>query len=105
MAMPLVHERALTFPGSDEARRVESLLQISPTQKARIRILVVDDEHTLRESCAAVLRQEGYDVSVCGRGGDALELLNRRAFDIVLVDLFMQPVDGLALLRAALATN
>jgi len=91
--------------GSDEASRVESLLQISAAQKGRIRILVVDDEHALRESCAAVLRQEGYDVSVCGRGGDALELLNRRAFDIVMVDLFMQQVDGLSLLRAALATN
>src|SRR6266404_300793 len=82
-----------------------ALLAIGPEAKARVRILVVDDEHTLRESCAAVLRHEGYDVTVCSRGQEALELLKRRAFDVLLVDLYMSQVDGLALLRAALGTN
>src|SRR5881398_562532 len=90
---------------SAEAREPSAMLAIGPEAKARVRILVVDDEHTLRESCAAVLRHEGYDVTVCSRGQDALELLKRRAFDVVLVDLYMSQVDGLALLRAALGTN
>src|SRR6266540_3066886 len=84
---------------------VSALLQIGPEAKSRIRILVVDDERTLRESCASVLGGEGYDVSVSGRGQEALELLKRRPFDIVLADLYMSQVDGLALLRAALAAN
>src|SRR5713226_5379169 len=88
-----------------DASSVTTLLPIGPEDKARIRILVVDDEHTLRESCASVLGVEGYDVTVCGRGEEALGLLKRRPFDIVLVDLFMSQVDGLALLRAALGTN
>jgi DNA-binding NtrC family response regulator len=88
--------------GSDN---VNALLAIGPEAKARVRTLVVDDEHTLRESCASVLRVEGYDVTVSGRGQEALDLLKRRPFDIVLVDLYMSQVDGLALLRAALATN
>jgi DNA-binding NtrC family response regulator len=88
--------------GSDN---VNALLAIGPEAKARVRTLVVDDEHTLRESCASVLRVEGYDVTVCGRGQEALDLLKRRPFDIALVDLYMSQVDGLALLRAALATN
>src|SRR5260370_21849466 len=84
---------------------VNALLPIGPEDKARIRILVVDDEHTLRESCASVLGVEGYDVTVCGRGSEALALLKRRPFDIVLADLYMAPLYGLPLLRAALAAN
>ena len=105
MSTPAVHN-GVTRPGEpDEAQSLAALLAIGPEQKARIRILIVDDEHTLRESCATVLRQEGYDVAVSGRGHEALELVKRRAFDIVLVDLYLTQVDGLALLRAALATN
>src|SRR5213593_2153596 len=105
MSMPLA-QNGVSRPGArDEAKDVTSLLAIGADAKARIRILVVDDEHTLRESCATVLRQEGYDVTVCARGQEAMDLLKRRAFDIVLVDLYMPQVGGLALLRAALATH
>lgn len=54
--------------------------------KATIRILVVDDEHTLRESCASVLRLEGYSVTVCSRADEATNAFQKRAFDIVLLD-------------------
>src|SRR3989442_651309 len=101
MSMPMSQDGVQ--PG--DVREPAALLAIGPEAKARVRILVVDDEHTLRESCAAVLRHEGYDVTVCSRGQDALELLKRRAFDVLLVDLYMSQVDGLALLRAALGTN
>src|SRR5258707_857995 len=84
---------------------VNALLSIDAEAKAKIRTLVVDDEHTLRETCAVLLRNEGYDVTVCARGNDALDLLKRRPFDIALVDLYMSQVDGLKLLQAALATN
>ena len=90
--------------GSD-ARSVSALLSLSSEAKARIRALVVDDEHTLCETCAVVLRAEGFDVTACSRGQEALDLLKHRPFDIVLVDLYMSQVEGLALLRAALATN
>src|SRR5438128_6854913 len=102
MATPLAtnHSGSVADPNS-----VNALLRIGPEEKARIRILVVDDEHTLRESCASVLGVEGYDVTVCGRGPEALGLLKRRPFDIVLVDLYMAQVEGLTLLRAALGTN
>src|SRR5882762_5897715 len=108
---PLSRTSAMSMPMTqdgvqpNEGREPAALLAIGPEAKARVRILVVDDEHTLRESCAAVLRHEGYDVTVCSRGQDALDLLKRRAFDVVLVDLYMSQIDGLALLRAALGTN
>src|SRR6266480_364601 len=101
MSIPMTQDGVQPGDGREPA----ALLAIGPEAKARVRILVVDDEHTLRESCAAVLRHEGYDVTVCSRGQDALDLLKRRAFDVVLVDLYMSQVDGLALLRAALGTN
>src|SRR2546429_1008952 len=105
MSMPLA-QNGVSRPGArDEAKDVTSLLAIGADAKARIRILVVDDEHTLRESCATVLRHEGYDVTVCSRGQEALDLLKRRGFDIVLADLYMSQVDGLTLLRTALTTN
>jgi len=80
-------------------------LPIGPEAKSRIRVLVVDDEHTLRETCASVLQLEGYDVTAVGRGQEALELIKRRPFDVVLLDRYMSQVDGLELLRAALAAN
>src|SRR6059036_2767848 len=105
MSMPLA-QNGVSRPGArDDTKDVTSLLSIGADAKARIRILVVDDEHTLRESCATVLRQDGYDVTVSSRGQEALDLLKRRAFDIVLADLYMSQADGLVLLRAALATN
>jgi DNA-binding NtrC family response regulator len=87
---------------ADELRGLSNLLPIGPETRAKVRILVVDDEDTLRETCASVLRLEGYDVTVCGRGQEALDLLKRSAFDVILVDLCMPQVDGLTLLRATL---
>src|SRR5437667_459460 len=79
MAIPVRQDRS---GEPDEAQSLAALLPIGAELKARVRILIVDDEHTLRESCASVLRQEGYDVTVSGRGQEALDLLKRRAFDI-----------------------
>jgi DNA-binding NtrC family response regulator len=71
--------------------------------KASIRILVVDDERTLRESCASVLQMDGYNVTLIGRGEEAIDAVKRRKFDIILVDLYMSPTSGIEILRTALA--
>ena len=83
---------------------VSSLL-VDASVKATMSVLVVDDEHTLRESCGSLLRSEGYQVESCGRGDEALELLKRKPFDLVLLDLYMSQVPGMQLLKAALASN
>ncbi|HEX9893802.1 MAG TPA: sigma-54 dependent transcriptional regulator [Gemmatimonadales bacterium] len=80
-------------------------LAIPADVKASIKILLVDDDRSLRESCASVLQMDGYSVTLAGRGEEALELVRRRKFDIILVDLYMSQVSGLELLRAALDTN
>ncbi|HEV2750096.1 MAG TPA: sigma-54 dependent transcriptional regulator [Gemmatimonadales bacterium] len=86
-------------------RSVSQLLPVEPATKPSIHILVADDERTLRESCASVLGVEGYNVTVTGKGDEALDLLQRRLFDIVLLDLYMTPVPGVELLAAALNAN
>lgn len=80
-------------------------LSIPAEVKASIRILLVDDERTLRESCASVLQMDGFSVTLAGRGEEALEFVKNRRFDIILVDLYMSQVSGLELLRAALEAN
>ena len=82
-----------------------SVLPVEPAARASIKILVIDDERTLRESCVSVLRADGYNVTACGRSEEALEVLKRRAFDVVLIDLYMTQISGMELLRCALVTN
>jgi DNA-binding NtrC family response regulator len=77
---------------------------VPPEFRSTVCILVIDDERTLRESCRTVLETEGYQLETCGRGDEALALVARRRFDIVLVDLYMSDVTGMELLQATLAT-
>jgi len=59
MSIPVAQDRIGRSGEPDEASNLAALLPIGSDLKARVRILIVDDEHTLRESCASVLRQEG----------------------------------------------
>ena len=79
-----------------------SLISLDAEAKRSIRLLVIDDERTLRESCRTFLAAEGYDVEVCGKGQEALSLFERREFDVVLIDLYMSEVAGIQLLRSCL---
>ena len=97
---------ALHPPGPGSARAEPSdAFHLSPATKAPIRILLVDDERTLREGCASVLEAEGYNVTVCGRGDEAVEIVSQRKFDLVLLDLYMTPVSGIDVLKATLRAN
>ncbi|HJR65933.1 MAG TPA: sigma-54 dependent transcriptional regulator [Gemmatimonadaceae bacterium] len=80
-------------------------LSIPPEVKASISILVVDDDRTLREGCASVLQIDGFNVAFTGRGDEAVEMVKRRKYDIILVDLYMTPVSGMDVLKAALAAH
>src|SRR6266513_3966939 len=87
------------------SRHVVSLPALTPELKASIQVLIVDDERTLRESCATVLRYEGYQVTVCARGDEARNILKRTKCDGVLLDLYMSEVPGMRLLRTCLEAN
>ncbi len=66
-----------------------------------VRVLVVDDEASMRELLTILLRQEGYDVVTADGGEAAVGLLGRETFDLVITDLRMAGADGLDVLRAA----
>ncbi len=65
----------------------------------RARILAVDDQRYFRELTEALLREEGFDVRTACSGEDALHLLEREDFDVVLTDLVMPGIDGTELVR------
>ncbi|MBI1962026.1 MAG: sigma-54-dependent Fis family transcriptional regulator [Candidatus Rokubacteria bacterium] len=65
------------------------------------RVLVVDDERSMRDLLAIMLRQAGHDVTVAEGGEQAIEAFKSEAYDLVITDLRMRKVDGLAVLRAA----
>jgi two-component system response regulator PilR (NtrC family) len=65
------------------------------------RILVVDDERSMRELLAIVLKREGYDVLLADNGRAAIELLERERVDLLISDIKMSDVSGVDVLRAA----
>ncbi len=95
--MPLTKERPFA--------EMPEITELDREAKLGLRVLVIDDERTLRESCRSFLGSEGYNVEVCGKGDEALELLTRRPYDIVLIDQYMSDVPGAKLLDACLTKN
>jgi DNA-binding NtrC family response regulator len=68
-------------------------------ETAVMNILIVDDEPSVRETCAEVAAQSGMKATAVSSAEEALEVLERAAVDIVLTDLMLQPTSGLDLLR------
>ncbi len=62
-------------------------------------ILIVDDEPSIRETCAEVARQAGMKAFAVASAEEALEVLENSAVDIVLTDLILQRTSGLDLLK------
>jgi DNA-binding NtrC family response regulator len=64
-----------------------------------IRILIADDEVEYTQSLARVLRRRGLDVEIVADGLSALQTLADKEFDVVVLDLRMPGLDGLATLQ------
>ena len=63
------------------------------------RILVVDDEASIRDTLRMILEYEGYDVIQAATGEDAVRLIEREAPDLVFLDIKMPGMDGLDVLQ------
>ncbi len=72
-----------------------------PPERRLPRILVVDDERSMRELLAIVLRREGYDVLLAESGRAAIETLEREPIDLLISDIKMPDLSGVEVLRAA----
>jgi two-component system, NtrC family, response regulator PilR len=65
------------------------------------RILVVDDERSMREMLAILLKREGYEVLLAENGKSAVATLEREPVDILISDIKMPDISGVEVLRAA----
>ena len=63
------------------------------------RILIIDDEASLRQTMARILQRAGYDVTTAENGGDGLALIEDHPFDLVYSDIRMPDMSGLELLK------
>ena len=76
------------------------MLRAKSTFSTRSRILVVDDEESIREFADAALRAAGYETAVAASGEDALRLAEEFGnFELLLTDLRMRGIDGCELAR------
>lgn len=64
------------------------------------KILVVDDEQSLREVLSIMLKRAGYSVTSVTDGDEAVELVQKEIFDLVITDLRMPKIDGMEVLKA-----
>lgn len=75
----------------------------SRDQLHSVDVLVVDDDEAIRSTAAEILRGSGYSVAVASDGDVALRFLGQQSVGVVLLDLRMPRVDGLAVLEALTA--
>ena len=69
------------------------------------RILVIDDEQYIRAALREVLEREGFEVSVAESGKQGLEILEHDGADLVITDIIMPGIDGVATLERIKATH
>jgi NADH:ubiquinone oxidoreductase subunit E len=68
-------------------------------------ILVVDDEQIVLRSCERILSPEGYSVDTATSAKDALSLLDRNLYDLIITDIKMPEMDGIEFMRQVRAKN
>jgi DNA-binding response OmpR family regulator len=69
------------------------------------KILVADDEDLLRDALVSKLRGQGFDVSSAVDGEDAIAIMEREHFDLILLDLTMPKIDGFGVLQHVRQTH
>ena len=68
-------------------------------KRKKAKILVVDDDPSIRELLRELLFEEGYKVKMAQNGKEALQRIRKESFDLVLTDLSMPQMDGVQLLK------
>lgn len=68
---------------------------VGPAKK----VLIVDDEKGIRFLLSELLNTQGFEVSLAGDGQESLEKLEKDRFDLVVTDIHMPRLDGVAMLR------
>jgi CheY-like chemotaxis protein len=78
----------------------------APRSRANlVRILLADDSRGIRDVLAIVLTGTGFEVALAEDGKEALDHLLAHPVDVLVTDIFMPRMDGIALIRAARAAS
>jgi excisionase family DNA binding protein len=88
-------------PGGRASFAFPATSEPSAPRTAPARVLVADDEPSIRELLQKTLALAEYDVTVAGDGRSAMEYLRNAPYDLLITDLRMPGVDGLTLIREA----
>src|SRR5262245_12134442 len=62
-------------------------------------ILVIDDERSMRDLLAIMLKKEGYQIHLAENGKTALNTINKNVFDLVISDIRLPDIDGIEILK------
>ena len=73
----------------------------SETAATPVRVLIVDNEEALAETVAESLERVGYECQVATSGNEGARQIEQQQFDVIITDLVMNDLDGLALLKQA----
>ncbi len=63
------------------------------------RVLIVEDEEALRQTMSKRLQRRGLEVGTAGSGEEALDILSREPFDVIVLDIKMPGIDGIETLK------
>ena len=66
-----------------------------------LKILIIDDDDLVLKSFKVILEKEGYEISTSTSGVEAVGMMKKEPYHLILTDLMMEGVDGLAILREA----
>ncbi len=93
-------KRHVDHPGTGDAGAAERTAQPPAGSHHSATILLVDDEEAVRESTAAILRLEGFEVLEAADGTAATWILASEEVDVLLLDLHLCRQDGISVLEA-----
>jgi CheY-like chemotaxis protein len=84
---------------SNEKKQAKATPSAKASATAPGRVMLIDDETSLSEAIAIILRRNGYIVDAVDNGLHALELLSKFSYDFILCDIYMPGINGLKFYR------
>jgi PAS domain S-box-containing protein len=87
----------ITYPAEEETTESRAVTAAAPKHVKSARVLVVDDEEAIRFLVSTILSQNECAADATGDAGEALTMIERTSYDVVLMDLRMPGVSGMEL--------